>query len=639
MRGRTFASAATVLLLGGTAACSGSSSGASDLPSQPPVRLVAYDGCDALLDGLRRATADKVGPYGLSDTPTLERFEGDGPLRRGPRAAQAPGGAPNPAPSAPQHSTTNAHEKGADEPDLVKTDGRRIVTLADGRLHVIDPATRKIVHTLDVPGSRHGDGQLLLSGDRVLVLTRQTVMIPYDRPAVPGTGDSPATRGSPVPPRPTTRLTLVDISAAPKVVGTMTTEADYMDARQTGSTVRVVMTSRPQIDFPGGDGRKKAAEANRAAVLKAPLDAWLPSFQVDDGSGGAAAKKYGVPCDQVSRPSAYEGSSMLSVLTFDLAKGLGDPQAIGVTGDGSTVYGNGESLYVTGTPPRPYPMWRKGKPPEPRTDIYKFDVRGKGRPRYVASGSVKGHLLNQYSMSEHGGNLRLATTTGRFARDDRKSQSSVYVLAQRGPRLDQIGHIGGLGKGERIYSVRFIGATGYVVTFRQVDPLYVVDLKDPRRPRLTGELKITGYSAYLHPTKDGRLLGVGRDADTSGRTLGLQVSLFDVSGEPGRVASYRLPDAASSAEFEPHAFLYWPQSGLTVLPVRRPGSRGAEALVLKVTGTSIDEAGTVRHPGEDYGTGVRRSLIVGGTLWTFSDDGARATDAATLKNTAWLAFD
>lgn len=150
----------------------------------------------------------------------------------------------------------------------------------------------------------------------------------------------------------------------------------------------------------------------------------------------------------------------------------------------------------------------------------------------------------------------------------------MYVLAQRNASLTEIGRVDGLGKGERIHSVRFIGAGAYVVTFRQTDPLYTLDLKDPRRPRLTGELKITGYSAYLHPTADGRLLGVGQDADTSGRTSGLQISLFDVSGEPRRVGARKLPGTSSRAEFDPHAFLYWPETGLTVVPVLRPG-RGA----------------------------------------------------------------
>jgi uncharacterized secreted protein with C-terminal beta-propeller domain len=260
-------------------------------------------------------------------------------------------------------------------------------------------------------------------------------------------------------------------------------------------------------------------------------------------------------------------------------------------------------------------------------------------------------------MSEHDGRLRVATTTtpmsfrgvepnsGDVPDSDgsstpRRPESAVYVLAERGGRLAEIGQVGGLGKDERIYSVRFIGTTAYVVTFRQVDPLYVIDLKDPSRPRVTGELKITGYSAYLHPTADGRLLGVGQEADTQGRTQGMQVSLFDVSDAPRRVGSYHVPGSTATAEFEPHAFLYWARSGLTVLPIASKYSGESEALVLKVTGDRIQHAGTVEHPdgGGGYESRIQRSLIVGDTLWTISDSGARATGTAALDDRGWLAF-
>ena len=144
------------------------------------------------------------------------------------------------------------------------------------------------------------------------------------------------------------------------------------------------------------------------------------------------------------------------------------------------------------------------------------------------------------------------------------SESTVYVLRQDGRSLDVVGKVGGLGKGERIYSVRFVGATGYVVTFRQTDPLYTVDLRDPAKPTVTGELKITGYSAYLHPAGDGRLLGIGQEATEQGRIQGTQISLFDVRdpAKPNRLAQYHVQGAHSEAEFDPHAFLYWPQTGL-----------------------------------------------------------------------------
>ena len=125
--------------------------------------------------------------------------------------------------------------------------------------------------------------------------------------------------------------------------------------------------------------------------------------------------------------------------------------------------------------------------------------------------------------------LRAATTVGIAP----ESESRVTTLAERGGVLAPLGQVGGLGKGERIYAVRFIGDVGYVVTFRQVDPLYTLDLSQPARPRVVGELKIRGYSAYLHPLAADLLLGIGQDASERGTTLGTQVSLFDVS-DPAR---------------------------------------------------------------------------------------------------------
>ncbi|GAA2418130.1 beta-propeller domain-containing protein [Actinomadura vinacea] len=590
-------------------------------PVAPPVALVSYNGCDDLLKGLRAAAERKVGPYGLDGTRDLP----PGRLPDGAaRARESAPGASSAKEKAPGYSGTNTHEPGADEPDLVKTDGNRIVTLARGRLQVVDARSRKIVHRLDLGGSS-GQEQLLLSGDRVLVLSRGIGDIAFDRPSM---------EGKPVPSPGKTTLTLISLAGTPRVVGSLTTASEYVDARQTGSTVHVMVKSAPRIDFPeapqgGRDAERQALERNRRIVRSAPLDAWLPSFEVR----GPQTRTYRTPCENVSRPGAQHGTTVLSVLTLDLARDLGDPRPVAVAGDGQTVYGNGRSLYVTG---------RSETAPTRSTHIHKFDVTGGKRPRYVASGSVPGRLLNQYSMSELEGRLRIATTRApsATARPDGpaasstavRSQSAVYVL---GPALDVVGKVDGLGKGERIYSVRFIGTTAYVVTFRQVDPLYVVDLRDARRPRVTGELKITGYSAYLHPVAGGRLLGVGQEADPDGRTSGTQVSLFDVNGPPRRVGVHRLPGSSAAAEYEPHAFLHWPASGLTVLPIsRRDG--GNEALVLRVDGSGLRRVGTVENSGDDGP--IRRSLIVGDTLWTVSETGARATDPATLDERGRVRF-
>jgi uncharacterized secreted protein with C-terminal beta-propeller domain len=291
------------------------------------------------------------------------------------------------------------------------------------------------------------------------------------------------------------------------------------------------------------------------------------------------------------------------------------------------VYANGRSLYVATDQRWRFGPMLRGRPVPGRdeqTEVYKFDISGTGRPKYVAGGTVPGWLINQYAMSEWEGNLRLATTL-------RQDESSVYVL---NGSLQRVGQVGGLGRSERIYAVRFVGATGYVVTFRQTDPLYVVDLRDAGKPRVTGELKINGYSAYLHPAGNGRLIGVGQDADAGGRVKGMQVSLFDVAdpAKPGRVAQYTVPGGHTEAEFDPHAFLYWPPTGLLVVPIITPGDPVRDqglsgALALRLSTGSISDAGRVAGP---QGEQIRRSLVIGGVLWTVSDTSLAAHDIGSL---------
>ncbi|HEU5158295.1 MAG TPA: beta-propeller domain-containing protein [Streptosporangiaceae bacterium] len=651
------------------AGCSGGDGQAPKQTERPQpgglavARLVSSNDCQTLLTGLREATAAQVGPYGLGESmralrPLAGADGADGAGGEVPAAAAAPGAESAPAPG---HSGTNIQEAGVDEPDLVKTDGRRIVAIARGRLYVVDAASHRVTGTLDLAGARGAiEGDLLLSGNRVLVVERLVTAMP-----------PPFREGDvvDVPPRQSggSRLTLVDISAAPRVVSKLTADGVYVDGRQVGSIARVVVRSVPRIEFPLPQPQSRPGavtspadrtRANQEIVRKAPLTSWLPSFQITrDGR----TQTQRVPCGRVSHPPTYTGTSMLSVLTVDLGGDLGTPDPVSVVAGGHTVYATATSLYVIDTGGSVPPAVRAA--PAQRTDIYKFDTRGAGRPRYVASGAVPGTLLGQYSLSEHGGNLRVATTTnpiapplppspGAPAPTAAASQSSVHVLAQRGDRLAPIGRLDGLGTGERIFAVRFVGTTGYVVTFRQIDPLYVLDLRDPRRPRTAGELKINGYSAYLHPAGNGLLIGVGQDATGQGRITGTQVSLFDVRdpAQPRRLSQYKVESGTSEVEFEPHAFLYRPDTGLTVLPVQRltasspaAGPPAGEALVLSVRGQEVRRLGMVRQPraAENRPVGVpaiRRSLTIGTTLWTMSDAGLLASDATALTRRGWVPF-
>ncbi|MET0424192.1 MAG: beta-propeller domain-containing protein [Actinoplanes sp.] len=574
--------------------------------SSPQMRLVAFDSCDQLHRELRLAAQQSVTPYGLPGTasypvPEMARARGI------PNAAAVGAEA---APAAPDHSGTNVQEAGADEPDLVKTDGRRIVTVTGGVLRVIDPATRSQTGRLDLKAET-GTAQVLLAGDRALVLITD--------PGYPMRG-----RGLARPFGGQSQVLLVDLTGPPKVLSRYRSDSTLIDARQTGNLARVVLSSRPQINFPQDfrqDSDEAALRANRQAIGAAPVEAWLPTWEVTTGGATAQGR---LDCSAVSRPKSFSGASLVRVLTFDLtAAALDDGAPVAVAADGDTVYATGTSLYLANDPKWQFGLTQKAAD----TDIFQFDLPSTGKPRFVAAGAVPGTLVNQYAMSEWDGHLRVATT------DPAADASAVRVLRTSGDRLVQVGEVDGLGRGEKIYSVRFIGARGYVVTFRQTDPLYSLDLADPTHPQVTGELKITGYSAHLQPVGDDRLIGIGQEANTEGQVSGTQISLFDVSdpATPKRLDQHMIAGGATSeAEFDPHALLWWPASGLLVVPLDT-----ARPLALKVTNNALQAPTQLAAP-EGQRDPVRRSLVVGEVLWTVSESGLTASNLSTLDKLAWV---
>lgn len=641
--------------------------------------MVAFDSCADALAGLKGAASKYVGPWGFDGGGWRTAVDLGGPQAAADGAARsavekaAPGGAMGGAVGAPGqvgapgYSGTNTHEAGVDEPDLVKTDGRRIVTVTGGTLRVIDPVSRRITGTLalDATDDMVGwwNGSLLLHGDRALVLIpeghlglRKAVAVAPPPDGSPPADDADAIAGP--------RLVLVDLAGPPRMLAEYRVDGSLVDARQVGGTARIVVRSAPRLEFPldkrGTDAERTAA--NRRVIDRATIEAWLPRYEMTAVDGTTTRGQ--VPCDRLSRPAAYSGTSLVTVLSFDLAgsgpgaSALGDGEPVTVVADGDTVYSNGPRLYITSDQ-----RWRlmpaltdrrtEPDPDDQTTEIYQFDTSGPGRPRYLTSASVPGWLVNQYALSEWNGHLRVATTTGRTWGERPDSQSAVHVLRADGETLTETGRVTGLGRGERIYAVRFTAGIGYVVTFRETDPLYTLDLSDPAAPKVTGELKITGYSAYLHPVGDGRLLGIGQEASAQGRRQGTQISLFDVSdlARPTRLAQYHVADGQSEAEFDPHAFLYWPASGLLVVPLTqyesavsraRPAVAPATALALRVGERSLGRVGSIDHreaASRDDAAPIRRSLVIGEVLWTISDRAAKATDLGSLRTLGLVRLD
>jgi uncharacterized secreted protein with C-terminal beta-propeller domain len=270
------------------------------------------------------------------------------------------------------------------------------------------------------------------------------------------------------------------------------------------------------------------------------------------------------------------------------------------------------------------------------TEIHRFDVSDPEHTVYRATGSVPGFILNSYALSQYKGDLRVATTEQPPWQPDAPSETSstVTVLRQNGNRLEKIGAVGGLGKGERIYAVRFLGERGFVVTFRQLDPLYALDLSDPTAPKLRGEVEIPGYSAYLHPVTDNLLLGVGREGGA------VQASLFDVSdmGAPKRVSQLNLGNGFSPLESEPHAFLYWAKTGTAVFPLTTTSFSGAVAL--RAGAAPLSELGRIEHKvaSQQVAAPIERAFVIGDTVYTLSYAGLGANRLADLASTGFTSF-
>jgi Beta propeller domain len=194
--------------------------------------------------------------------------------------------------------------------------------------------------------------------------------------------------------------------------------------------------------------------------------------------------------------------------------------------------------------------------------------------------------------------------------------------------------------------VRFTGAQGYVVTFRQIDPLYTLDLSAPAAPKVAGELELPGYSAYLHPISETLLLGIGQEASDQGRPLGTQVSLFDVSdlAHPRRIQHAVYGNGSSDAEFDHHAFLWWAPTGTAVLPLQTydpsgdPAKGFTGAIGLHVAPQAIAEVGRVVHGSGPDVAPIARSLVVGDRLYTLSYLGLQASRLDTLAPVAFVAF-
>jgi len=644
--------------------------------------LQPFDTCQAFLDYAQSNALDAVGPWGLggggyyrgfdTDLPFLEsEMSGDDSASELADTATATtqlsasdGASRDVAEAGVDFSGTNVQELGIDEPDLVKTDGSRMLVLAQQQLHLIDVSgdSPRLVTSMAIPNNVWVQ-DMLLEGDTVLLLAGTNT---YEVQPLTDARSSLSPGGSAV-----TTLIEVNVTDSSLTFGNrLHMDGSQLSARLIDGVARVVVQSGPvgfdwaypeyggsglQADREQQDAEETAEAANREIIMNSTIENWLPYYVLETAAGSTISEGTLVECDQAYYPAEFSGLNMLNVVTIDLnGGGLSSPSAAAVMADGQTVYASTDSLYVATTEWIDWWAFEQAgqagaRPDVPMvtTSIHKFDISDPTRSIYVASGEVDGTVLNQYSLSEHNGLLRIATTqeSAQWGDQFSESSSSLYVLetvvTADGPTLVVVGQVDDLGRGERIFAVRYLGDIATVVTFRETDPLYTIDLSNPTAPTVLGELKINGYSAYLHPLGNDLLLGVGQDATDEGRLLGTQVSLFDISdlANPTRVAKWTLPGGSSNTEWDARAFLWWPEEELVVIPVNTYGwneEAGQEesffgAIGLRVSDGSITELGRISQAEE-----ITVTECWSDTGWSYE---RRAADGTLLDSESYFEGD
>lgn len=503
-------------------------------------------------------------------------------------------------------STTNTQVEGIDEADLVKTDGDNIYIVAQSAIRIVsaEQGELKEVGLLRIEEKKNIQ-EIFIDGDRLVVIgTRND----YDsvEPV------SEAMNEKMLMPRyvPMKSFTFADVydlsnSKSPELIKSHEMEGFYQTSRKNGNIVYLVSNT-----YLYGD-------------------VYLP--MVRDTATGSVAR----PCalEDVMILPHYPAQGFVVVSAIDIRTDE-KAEVEAIAASGAVTYMNDHALYIAASD-------FNGK-----TAITKFSVNGL-KVGYAGSGEIPGYLINQFSMDEYQDHLRVAVTVW-------GEGNSLYVLDSS---MNISGSVTGLAEDETIYSVRFLGNKGYIVTFRTVDPLFVFDLSDPENPRVTGELKIPGFSNYLHPVGEDHLLGIGMDVkeiyqrDRDGKEVvigtrqgGIKISLFDVSdmGRPVEVSQYIIGEAGSYSEaLYNHKAIMFDQrnnqfafdASVTSDPASYQTEQGAAVISYANNRITVKEF-LVSKPPENYGSDVpnaKRIIYIGDELYYIQGSKIISYDYSTFR--------
>jgi inhibitor of cysteine peptidase len=534
---------------------------------------------------------------------------------------------------APDHSSTNVQVQGVDEADFIKNDGNFIYTISKDDIVIMSaypPESAKVVAR--IPGENGVSFEaMFVDGDRLMAIGQGVNNVPH-------VGEEQTS----TPAGPVTIVEVFDVKdrANPRLVRTVAYEGDYSTARLVNGDAYIVLTTYPyRVMYDKKD------------IVPSDI---IPRFS-DTNEGGAAGLAPACGYQAVEAIDERGFSSFLSILSLSMRDDASSINKRVIAGYSESVYASAGNIYVASTDYQQPDMW-EGAPGSTDTTIFKFKLDG-ASTKYAGSAKVPGTVLNQFSMDESGGYFRIATTRGYVSRETATSTNNVYVLD---PALKVTGKLEGLAPGEKIYSARFMGTKAYLVTFKKVDPFFVLDMSDPANPRVLGALKIPGFSDYLHPYDETHVIGVGKntvEGDPAEGNFawyqGMKIAMFDVTdvANPKEMFKVEIGDRGTdSYALDDHmAFLFDREKNLLVIPVllaqltpeqkasptAQPNDygqytyQGAFVYDISLAG-GIKEKGRITHMGAqekleqgysyyDADTAVRRSLYIGDDLYTVSD--------------------
>lgn len=519
-------------------------------------------------------------------------------------------------------TTTNTQEADVDEPDFVKNNGDHIFVLRRGEMIIARawPADETAVLSRTTVGGTpftmlFSDDETALNVDRALVISTFNTTGPH------------------------VLAKLFDVSdvTAPVELRSIMVEGTFVDARAVDDEVMLVTHSQLLVDRSILSTDPFSDDENRARLQQVGIDRMLP--QISDfivGEDVAPRVNKAIACENTYAPSRTDGRNILLVHGLSLRDETRALKSTGVVTQFSSVYASLSSIYLASTEASDGGYFT---PSFATTRIHKLDAfAGDGAAEYQATGVITGRIKDELSIDEGpDGTLRVVITDDSESQDLSAQTTSLVVLQQDGTDLNEVSRVSDIGRGENVESVRFIGDFAYVVTYPAdsfffigpsgipvgipfTDPLFVIDLSDPKAPRLRGELEVDGYSAYIHPLDEDHLLTVGVNTDPDDGTFeDLSVIVFNVADPDAPFVVDRLDfggsQASSEALVERHAFTYFASQKALAIPVQQFNNESfLTSSALKVFRIDVeadsDEGETViADLGDDLADGVEQAPL------------------------------